>query len=69
MIEIIIHVVEIDGETFEAGASIIHRANKYAWDFAHQFNLSVTTTHYKSNQWGLFDGNDIIISSSRSQAC
>lgn len=53
--------VSVSGETFEAGASILHPKNYHALNFAKSFNLTIQTPSLDSDSsFGIWDGHNFL---------
>ncbi|XP_058227029.1 farnesylcysteine lyase [Rhododendron vialii] len=53
--------VSVSGETFEAGASILHPKNYHALNFAKSFNLTIQTPSLDSeSSFGIWDGHNFL---------
>ncbi|CAG5123929.1 unnamed protein product [Candidula unifasciata] len=61
-------VINIDGQDYEAGASIIHKKNRYMAEFASQFNKSDDRLSHSASFIGLYGNSGMVFQTSDWQA-
>lgn len=60
--------VTIAGETFEAGASILHPKNYHALDYARLLNLTIKEPSFSSSGLGIWNGHEFIFKTTTSDS-